>query len=94
MEFSESDIAAFEEMARSSVEPLALDRFSDEEEAITFVNWCLAGSYDDEGIQQWWDRPRSQLEGQTPRDAWGSAPERVIGLAGWLVNPSLEDRPE
>jgi len=54
-------------------------------EARDFVNWCLEGSYTDEGIKIWWNRPRTQLSGMTPTEAWQSCPETVFELAIWLL---------
>jgi hypothetical protein len=52
----------------------------------------LGGAYNEIGIRRWFDRPRAQLDGQTPRQAlgpdWdpaGEATERVRALAGALA---------
>jgi len=48
------------------------------------VNEVLRGSYNAFGIRRWWDRPRVQLDGQTPAQAWASDKERVVKLAEYL----------
>lgn len=93
MNFESSIALRFEKLAAGG-EPLPLATFVDDAEARLFVNWCLTSSYNDAGIEDWWRRPRTQLEGLCPNQAWPSQPERVIGLAGWLVNRSLELPPE
>jgi hypothetical protein len=52
----------------------------------------LAGAYNDFGIRRWFERPRSQLDGKSPRQTLGSAwtPEdaaaaQVRALAGVLA---------
>lgn len=59
-----------------------------EEQAVDFVNHCLAGSYNAEGVTQWWARPRRQLDGQTPQQAWATDRDRVITLAQSVVGPT------
>jgi len=76
--------------AYDSSEPLSLANFESEMDALFFVNWCLFRAYNDEGILLWWNRPRTKLDGRTPMEAWVDTPEKVIGLAGWLVNASLK----
>ncbi|MEO5949474.1 MAG: hypothetical protein ABIP74_03650 [Candidatus Saccharimonas sp.] len=60
--------------------------FTDLNEARNFVNWCLEGSYNDRGIEAWWDRSRPQLEGATPAESWQTAPDKVVELAISLLN--------
>jgi hypothetical protein len=45
------------------------------------VNEILKGSWTPRGVQFWWDRPRTQLDGRTPREAWPDDPELVYELA-------------
>ncbi|MFO1292846.1 MAG: hypothetical protein U1F07_07170 [Rubrivivax sp.] len=54
----------------------------------------LAGAYNDFGIRRWFERPRTQLEGKSPRQtlgaAWspdGAAAARVRRLAAVLSGP-------
>lgn len=90
MEFDPNKTQLFEQKASGATEPLVLADFEDIDQAREFVNWCLSGTYTDEGAERWWDRPRTKLEGQCPNQAWNEQPEKVIGLAGWLVNRNLE----
>jgi hypothetical protein len=53
---------------------------------------ALSGSYNDYGIRRWFDRPRSNLDGQTPRLALGTkwspddqSARRVVALAESLL---------
>lgn len=51
------------------------------------VNQYLEGAYAPEGIKAWWDRPRAQLGGQTPRQAWAAGErDKVKSLALSLVS--------
>lgn len=45
------------------------------------VNAILRGIYHDEGIELWWDQPRSELLGHTPREAVVRDPTLVVNLA-------------
>lgn len=45
------------------------------------VNECLKGSYDDEGIRRWWERPRVGLNGHTPEDLWQYDRDSVLRFA-------------
>jgi hypothetical protein len=40
---------------------------------VDFVNGMLAGSYNDSGIEAWWQRPRSALGGLSPMDVLSDA---------------------
>ncbi len=40
---------------------------------LALVTADLAGSYNDIGLRRWWERPRTALDGKTPRDALGEA---------------------
>jgi hypothetical protein len=53
-----------------------------------FVNWCLDTSYNADGIERWWQRPRRQLDGFSPRAAWDIPKYRrkIVALAEWLLN--------
>jgi len=62
-----------------------MPEFGNQSDARDFVNWCLEGSYTDEGVARWWERPRTQLDGMTPTEAWQSTPDRVIRLAAELL---------
>ena len=90
MEFQPEINTRFHELATTAEEPLKLEQFEDLDEARLFVNWCLSGAYNDRGIERWWERPRVRLDGLTPEVRWIEKPEQVIGLAGWLVNSTLE----
>jgi hypothetical protein len=61
---------------------------------LALVTADLAGAYNRFGIRRWFDRPRSQLRGRTPRQALGRAwdpdaasAQAVSGLAGALAGP-------
>jgi acetoin utilization deacetylase AcuC-like enzyme len=58
-----------------------------EEEAVEFVNRCLEGGYDDEGITFWWTRPRRKLDGRSPQEAWSTDRDKVIDLAKSVAGP-------
>jgi hypothetical protein len=40
---------------------------------IALVTSDLAGSYNDFGLRRWWERPRTSLDGRSPRSALGAA---------------------
>lgn len=50
---------------------------------VALVTADLAGSYNDIGLRRWWDRPRSALDGRSPREALGTAwdPDDAAALA-------------
>lgn len=59
---------------------------------VALVTADLAGSYNAIGVRRWWGRPRSALDGRSPREALGrawdadsSAALRVAALAHELV---------
>lgn len=58
------------------------------------VNDHLRGSYNEQGIERWWDRPRTQLGGMTPNEAWPTRPEEVMALAEGLsaANGTFQNR--
>ena len=62
-----------------------LYQFANLNEAKDFINWCLAGSYTDDGVEQWWRRSRKNLDDLTPQEAWTIMPERVLHLAQALL---------
>ena len=39
---------------------------------VALVSSDLAGSYNDYGLRRWWERPRTALDGRSPRTALGS----------------------
>jgi len=45
------------------------------------VNTILRGSWTTAGVDKWWDRPRHELGGHTPREALPYRPTAVIELA-------------
>lgn len=54
----------------------------DEQNGVTIaVNTILRGSWTPEGMERWWDRPRSQLGGHSPREALPYRPTQVVELA-------------
>lgn len=50
-------------------------------EALKLVHDYLAGSYSEDGMVTWWNRPRTKLEGLTPAQAWNESRDKVIDLA-------------
>ena len=61
---------------------------------LALVTSDLAGAYNRLGVRRWFDRPRSQLDGRSPRQALGrnwnpdsARAERVRRLAGALAGP-------
>lgn len=87
MEFSPEQQQTFDAKVREAQPPITLDNFETEQEAVDFVNWCLMGGYNDKGIERWWNRARTQLDGSTPTEAWATTPDRVIGLAVSVTYP-------
>jgi hypothetical protein len=73
-------------LAQHATEPLQIEDFADDLEARGFVDWCLHKSYDADDIDRWWDRPHPKLDRMTPQESWPEVPERVLGIARWLVN--------
>lgn len=72
------------------------DWVADRLHVITEVVSDLSGSYNDYGIRRWFDRPRAQLDGNTPagllRGQWSADDEQVIRvreLARALVGAGL-----
>jgi hypothetical protein len=62
---------------------------------LALVSADLAGSYNEIGIRRWFDRPRGQLDGRSPREELGpkwdpddAAALRVRNLAAALVGPA------
>jgi hypothetical protein len=45
------------------------------------INEILRGAYKEDGIKTWWNKPRSQLGGMTPREMWGTDRDKVWALA-------------
>lgn len=53
------------------------------------IEQILMGAYSEKGIDAWWDRPRGQLDGLTPRQVFAqgeSGMEKVLNLARSLNN--------
>ena len=73
--------AAYQERFRRGERMPTLADFKTLDEAKEFVNWCLEGGYNDFGIARWWERPRQQLGGRTPEEAWSDSAASVIELA-------------
>ena len=71
----------YDEQFRRGEQMPQLADFESLDEAKEFVNWCLEGSYDDFGVDRWWNRPRQQLGGRTPEEVWPESAEAVITLA-------------
>ena len=91
MEFPQEQNDQAIEIIKSADERLDPETFESTEDAKIFVDWCLAGSYGTEGVEQWWNRPRKKLDGQTPAEAWNSKPNSVIELAESLTGPKLDE---
>lgn len=54
----------------------------DEQNGVTIaVNTILRGSWTPAGIEKWWDRPRAELRGCTPKEALPYLPTEVVELA-------------
>ena len=49
------------------------DEIADRIHYIALVTSDLAGSYNDFGLRRWWERPRTALDGRSPRSALGTA---------------------
>lgn len=90
MEFAPEQEASFLQLVVDG-QQIEHETFQNDDEARLFVNWCLAGSYTDDGITRWWQRPRTLLDGRTPVEAWPVAPSQVMGLASWLVCRSVSN---
>lgn len=45
------------------------------------INVILKGGWTRQGVEAWWDRPRYELRGLTPNQAWELDPEKVYELA-------------
>jgi len=62
---------------------------------LALVSADLGGAYNQIGVRRWFERPRAQLEGRSPREALGpnwtpdtSAATAIQGLAAALVGPA------
>jgi hypothetical protein len=52
------------------------------EEVKRALRVILRGSYTEEGVEKWFDRPRTQLDGKTPNEILKEGDlEKVIALA-------------
>jgi hypothetical protein len=49
------------------------DAIADRIHYLALVTSDLAGSYNDFGLRRWWERPRTSLDGRSPRSALGTA---------------------
>lgn len=63
---------------------------------LTRIIAALSGSYNDYGVRRWFQRPRAQLDGQTPAEVFtevgGEDDEQLnslVELAEALVGPAL-----
>jgi hypothetical protein len=56
---------------------------SDDEQngVVIAVNTILRGAWTPAGVEKWWDRPRHELRGATPREALPYIPTDVVELA-------------
>jgi hypothetical protein len=63
---------------RALLEPAAA---STEDEAEARVSATVGTYMTQQGVRSWWNRPRHQLDGKTPRQVWASDPEQVRDLA-------------
>ena len=53
-----------------------------DEEYLTEINNLLAGSYSISGIEKWWGRRRTLLNGLTPQEAWDQGTRaEILNLA-------------
>jgi hypothetical protein len=50
-----------------------------------YVNWMLEAAYTPEGMERWWVRPRKELDGKTPEEAWDTDREKVVWMAERLL---------
>jgi hypothetical protein len=48
---------------------------------IAQINEILRTCWTERGVELWWDRPRHQLGGRTPREALADDPKVVLALA-------------
>ena len=74
---------------RRAVPPEVIDRLH----FLSVLGVLLAGSFNDDGIRRWWERPRLDLDGRTPREMlhgeWSSTDEdagRVLAMALTLLS--------
>lgn len=42
------------------------------------VNVILRGSWTEDGVRLWWGRPRPQLGGRTPLEAWMQGDKKLV----------------
>lgn len=63
---------------------------------LTRIIASLSGSYNDYGIRRWFERPRAQLDGQTPAEVFRHAEgeddrklQQLVELAEALVGPAV-----
>lgn len=53
---------------------------------VDYINKLLSGSYNKEGIDAWWERPRNLLGGRTPLQAFLEGDtEQVLALAHMIT---------
>jgi hypothetical protein len=52
-----------------------------EDPNVARVNEIVSMCYTPQGVRSWWDRPRHQLDGRTPREVIAEDPQRVLDLA-------------
>jgi hypothetical protein len=85
------DALAFLEGVRMHPEgAAAIEAIADEladNESRELVNSLLAGTYSEEGIERWWNRPRQPLGGLSPNEIWAADPRAVIEQARFLADP-------
>lgn len=54
---------------------------SESDELMQSINQIVGSYFTPAGVRTWWDRPRHQLDGQTPRQMLADDPDRVRQLA-------------
>ena len=90
MDFEPEAAHRFKLLVQNATGPLPPDTFTTTEEAKLFINWCLAGSYNKEGSDRWWDRPRSQLGGKTPNEVWPDKARTVNSVNAYIDRLELK----
>lgn len=97
--FGDDDLAQLLSVSASSLKRYASGERSTPDDIADRVHWlamvvaALSGSYNEIGIRRWFERPRAQLDGRSPRQTLGSNwrsgtpnAQRVRDLAESLVS--------